>query len=376
VFVPQAWYEHGRVLKITCVSDLLDLSSSRQYGHKEGVKSLFEHGVRDADSPGVLYGRQRILDNKLDIEVRPYLMEVRSKVVLLGVGEHDKLHARGRLVVVQLVFAGAVGQKGVVFAPELLHHGAQREDQAVDQLLVVEFGHGPRAGRGRRRRLAIAGDAGARLWARTLSARRPGPRRPASAVDALGCCSLLAITIPIVIQDGLPTVTVEDVEGVEHHSAERGTGAGGGCNVWSAATCRGLMLFADASPVEAAAKELCSSEKAAPHASWPQARRQRCTFLFFSFLAAAFLLTDYTSLRQIDVGSPYLAIYQSHHVDGTSAASAHAGLRYENPRPRNLRQHDDARQSGYERGEAAAGPQVYVSADLLASCVSRSTQPR
>jgi hypothetical protein len=238
VFVPQAWYEHGRVLKITCVSDLLDLSSSRQYGHEEGVKSLFEHGVRDAHSPGVLYGRQRILDDKLDIEVRPYLMEVRSQVVLLGVGEHDKLHARGRLVVVQLVFAGAVGQKGVVFAPELLHHGAQREDQAVDQLLVVEFGHGPRAGRGRRRRLAIAGDAGARLWARTLSARRPGPRRPASAVYALGCYSLLATTITIVIQDGLLTVTVEDVEGVEHHGAERGTGAGGGCNVWSAATCR------------------------------------------------------------------------------------------------------------------------------------------
>jgi hypothetical protein len=164
-------------------------------------------------------------------------------------------------------------------------------------------------------------------------------------------------------------MTVEDVEGVEHHGAEGGTG--GGCNVWSAATCRGLMLFADASRSRPQLRNFVrSSEKAAPHASWPQARRQRCTILFSSVLAAAFLLTDYISLRQIDVGSPYLAIYQSHHVDGSSAASAasaHAGLRYESPRPRNPRQHDDARQSGYQRGEAAAGPQVYVSADLLTS---------
>jgi hypothetical protein len=138
--------------------------------------------------------------------------------------------------------------------------------------------------------------------------------------------------------------------------------------VWSAATCRGLMLFADASRLRPQRRNFVrSTEKAAPHASWPQARRQRCTFLLSSILAAAFLLTDYISLRQIDVGSPYLAIYQSHHVDGSSAASAHAGLRYESPRPRNPRQHGDARQSGYQRGEAAAGPQVYVSADLLTS---------
>lgn len=133
-------------------------------------------------------GGQWILDDVLDVQIGPYLVQVRAKVVELGVGQHDELHARGGLVVVQLVFAGAVGEEGVVLAAQLLHHVAEREDQAEDQLLVVgvlgALGGGLVAmggvegGGGRGRAWLLGGGGGGALGS------------PAARVDALGWSSV------------------------------------------------------------------------------------------------------------------------------------------------------------------------------------------
>jgi hypothetical protein len=85
----------------------------------------------------MLCRRKWVLDYIFDVEVCPDLMEVRPQVVHLCVGEHDKLHACGCLVVMELVFASAVGEKGVVVAAELGDQVAQGEDETKDELLVV-----------------------------------------------------------------------------------------------------------------------------------------------------------------------------------------------------------------------------------------------
>lgn len=125
---------------------------------------------------------QRILDYIFDIQIRPYLVQVLAQVDNLGVGEHDKLHARGRLVVVQLVFAGAVGEKGVVSAAQFGDEVAQGEDEAKDELLVVAVGQ---ALADRDRRIASACDAGSGRRAGGLGARGGGSWCPAAGVDAL-----------------------------------------------------------------------------------------------------------------------------------------------------------------------------------------------
>lgn len=56
----------------------------------------------------MLYRRQRIADDELDVEVDPDLVQHDAQVARLRVREHDELEARRRLVVVQLVVAGAV----------------------------------------------------------------------------------------------------------------------------------------------------------------------------------------------------------------------------------------------------------------------------
>lgn len=106
-------------------------------------------------------------------------MQVRAEIVLFCVREHDELHAGSSLVVMELVFAGAVGQEGSVVPSEFLDHVPEREDETEDQLLVI----GVRIGLAHSG-LAIAGYAGPRLRARGLATGGGGPGSPSSAVDA------------------------------------------------------------------------------------------------------------------------------------------------------------------------------------------------
>jgi hypothetical protein len=111
--------------------------SYRQHGGDEGFQPSLKELICDTDSCWVLCRRKRILDHVLDVQIRPYLVEILSQVDHLGVGEHNELHTRGRLVVMELVFAGAVGEEGVVFAAEFRDQVAQGEDKTEDQLLIV-----------------------------------------------------------------------------------------------------------------------------------------------------------------------------------------------------------------------------------------------
>ena len=56
---------------------------------------------------------QWVLNYILDVQVYPYLVKGYSKIVLLRICEHDKLHSRRSLVVVELVFASPVGEEAV-----------------------------------------------------------------------------------------------------------------------------------------------------------------------------------------------------------------------------------------------------------------------
>ena len=108
------------------------ICSRGQDSRDEGLQAALKHLICDANASRVLSGSERVLDDIFDIQVCPDLVQVGTHIVLLSVGEHDELHARGRLVVVQFVFAGAVGEEGVVLASQLLDHVAQREDQPED----------------------------------------------------------------------------------------------------------------------------------------------------------------------------------------------------------------------------------------------------
>lgn len=150
--------------------------------HDEGVQSLLEHQTCHSKASRMLHRRERVLDDKFDIEICPNLVEDDAQAVDFGVGEHDKLQPRGRLIVVELVFAGAVAEEGIVLAAELVRHVAEGEDQAEDELRVIFFREGFARGRGA---VAIARDAGARLRAAALVARGDWARVPFAAVYAL-----------------------------------------------------------------------------------------------------------------------------------------------------------------------------------------------
>jgi hypothetical protein len=90
----------------------------------------------------MLSGCKGILDHILNVEIRPDLVEVLSQVDDFCVGKHDELHAGGRFVVMKLVLAGAIGEKGIVIAAELGDQVAQGEDEPEDELLVVRLREG------------------------------------------------------------------------------------------------------------------------------------------------------------------------------------------------------------------------------------------
>lgn len=133
---------HNTVAILTFVLFLvLFLPSYRQHSSYKGLQAALKQLVGDSNAAGVLDGGQRVLDDIFNVEVGPDLMQVLAQVDHLGVGEHDEFHTRRRLVVVELVFAGAVREEGIVGAAELGDKVAEREDEAKDELLVVRVRH-------------------------------------------------------------------------------------------------------------------------------------------------------------------------------------------------------------------------------------------
>lgn len=50
-----------------------------------------------------------IADDVFNVEIGPDLVQDNTQIIArLGVGQDDELHARGRFIVVQLVFAGPI----------------------------------------------------------------------------------------------------------------------------------------------------------------------------------------------------------------------------------------------------------------------------
>lgn len=200
-------------------------SSSRQHGAQEGLQTPLKQLVTNAHSARVLRRRQGVLDDILDIQVRPDLVQVLAQIGHLGVGQHDELHARRRLVVVQLVFSRAVGQEGVVGAAQLGHHVAQREDQTEDQFLVVCVREAPvpRWGRdgavigatgGRSQRGAGCWPCGLARCRRRCARGGDGAWSPAPAVYALRC---VVSALASWMRRRALTMPVEYVEAVENH---------------------------------------------------------------------------------------------------------------------------------------------------------------
>ena len=68
--------------------------------HHETLQAELKQLIRHADTASMFCRRKRILHHKLDVQVRPDLVEDDAEVVGLCVGEHDELGAGGRFVVV------------------------------------------------------------------------------------------------------------------------------------------------------------------------------------------------------------------------------------------------------------------------------------
>lgn len=172
------------VLPLCILTDYPPSSSNRQHRRDKSFQTPLKQLIRNPNPTRMLHRRQRILHHILDVQIGPNLMQVLAQVNHLCIGEHDKLHARGRLVVVQLVLAGAVAEEGVVGAAQLGNEVAQRKDEAKDELLIVRvrhaFAHGGHD-------IPVGRNRGAGLRARRgFGRRRRGARgRPAPRVDAL-----------------------------------------------------------------------------------------------------------------------------------------------------------------------------------------------
>lgn len=203
--------------------------SNRKHSGDERFKAPLEQLVRNANPSRMLRGRERVLDHILDIQVGPDLVQVLAQVDNADVGEHDKLHARGGFVVMELVFAGAVGEKGVVGAAELGDEITQREDEAEDKLLVIVVGKRLAGGGAGGAVVGAGGGAGARQgWGGRGASGGFGAgggrgRGPTARVDAFGWGGSgrsAGDGEEEVARKGWPgqrTVAIEDVEAVEDH---------------------------------------------------------------------------------------------------------------------------------------------------------------
>lgn len=88
-----------------------DDSKDRDTTHYKTVETQFEKLVCYANPPRMFDWCDWVFNHKLDVEFRPYLVQDYPKIVRFGIGKHDKLEPGGGLVVVELVFSGAVRQK-------------------------------------------------------------------------------------------------------------------------------------------------------------------------------------------------------------------------------------------------------------------------
>ena len=145
-------YHDGKTV-VLCFCQRLYLLGRHCKGdsYDEGIKPSFKQLVRNTDSSRMFHWGQWVLNHILDVQVYPYLVKGYSKIVLLRICEHDKLHSRRSLVVVELVFASPVGEEAVksqswlamgmrgqlqlvcapiVLSSQLLHHIPEREYQA------------------------------------------------------------------------------------------------------------------------------------------------------------------------------------------------------------------------------------------------------
>ena len=80
----------------------------RKSPHHEALKSSFKQLVRDSSTSRMLDRRQRILDNILDIQIRPDLMQDCAHVPDSRVCDHDEFELGRGLEVVKFVLAGTV----------------------------------------------------------------------------------------------------------------------------------------------------------------------------------------------------------------------------------------------------------------------------
>lgn len=106
--------------------------------YHEAIKAHLEEFVVDTQPTGMLNWAEWVADHVFDVQVRPDLMQHHAQIVArLRICEHDELHAGWCLIVVQLVFARAVGYEFVVFTAQLADHVAEREDDTEYQLGVI-----------------------------------------------------------------------------------------------------------------------------------------------------------------------------------------------------------------------------------------------
>lgn len=82
-------------------------------------------------------GRRERQHTKLDVKAHVDLMQDNPQTIRLRVGHHDKLQTRGRLVIVQFVVPGPVGDEIVLRSSELPNHVSKGEDGAEDEFGVV-----------------------------------------------------------------------------------------------------------------------------------------------------------------------------------------------------------------------------------------------
>ena len=126
------------------------------------IQTHLKQLIVDANTARMLHGSKRVPHDILNVQIDPYLVQDDAQVGRADVGQHDELHACGRLVVMQLVFAGAIGyesEKGgipvsarrlefvyhassslIIFASKPPHHVPQREDDTEEELGIVCLG--------------------------------------------------------------------------------------------------------------------------------------------------------------------------------------------------------------------------------------------
>lgn len=102
------YFKTGRPESIWYVSHKASTLTRPSKTYDEAIQAHLKELVSYAHPSRMLHRRQRILDHKLDVEIRPDLLQNNAQIVRFGIGEHDEFQPCRRLVVVKLVVASAV----------------------------------------------------------------------------------------------------------------------------------------------------------------------------------------------------------------------------------------------------------------------------